>query len=232
MVKAQKSQQPTISSFFSSPAKQRKRPASPIDLTLDSDSDTPPKKKSKVNNGVSESQVDADDRGTLSGKKHVSAGHAKQWRFEPSSPDKPVPEKRIRTAAEEATRKKNHEAFKKRLLGENSTFVRPQETSQSAVDAETDQPESAGSGEDSDAAFTLFKKVLLKSKGKGKAASAAVKKKVEDLGPSGQTWTPLEKQVRDASIYAYSECSRSNVGSQTEGRQSGCSPHGGSWIQA
>lgn len=55
--------------------------------------------------------------------------------------------------------------------------------------------ESSDSGEDSDPAFTSFKEMLEKGRGKVKAPVTR-KKKVEELGPSGKSWTPLEKQAR------------------------------------
>ncbi|KAF7968561.1 hypothetical protein HWV62_30097 [Athelia sp. TMB] len=193
--------QATISRFFSQTAspvkKPQKRPASPIDLTGDSDPGAPPQRKKPRNDtGSDDDSLGTDARaGTLSAREtvHVPAGHAEQWRFEPTSPDKPPPE-RTRSAAEEAVRRKRHEAFKKRLLDENSSFIRSRGVIE---DDREDGGSSESSGDESDAAFASFKEVLAKSKGTGKAASKlpARKKKDEELGPSGKSWTPLEKQI-------------------------------------
>lgn len=167
--------QPTISRFFSqSPVKQmQKRPASPIDLTADSDNEAP-RKKQRNNNG--------EGSGTHS--------QADQWRYEPPSPDKPRP-KHARTAEEEEERRRTREKFRKRLLDENSSFVRPQlGRLEDDVEKEKDDDEEEDSAGEEDAAFASFQEVIAKSKG------PARRKKVEELGPSGQPWTPLEKQVR------------------------------------
>jgi DNA mismatch repair protein MSH3 len=195
--------QPTISTFFSprpSPTKcssKLQRSGSPIDLTHeDSDDDAPPKKKKKLH-GALELPV-RDAQVGPSQKSH--AAYTAQWRFESPSPNKPQPEKRTRTASEEAARKKNHEAFKNRLLRENSTFVRkkPREPSESTMEVDSeDNPapsDSDDSGRDSDSAFMSFQEMLSDKRGKGKVP-AVRKKKVGGIGPSGQTWTPLEKQV-------------------------------------
>lgn len=59
--------------------------------------------------------------------------------------------------------------------------------------------ESDSSKHDSETAFASFQGLLSKKRGKGKAPGA-YKKKVEEVGPSGQTWTPLEKQVYSAQV--------------------------------
>lgn len=202
------SQQPIISSFFSqipSPkkptSKPRKRTGSSIDLTQASDDEAPPKKKKPRTNAT-----DAATSSIAGPSRSPRTGHADQWRFESASPEQPVSQKKVRTPAEEVARKKNHEAFKRKLLGENSLFIRsnPRELSTCEVTG-VDQPKSnesndvEGSGSDSDAAFTALQEQFSnKSKGKNKArpSIASQKKKVEDLGPSGEPWTPLEKQVR------------------------------------
>lgn len=213
--------QETLSRFFAqSPVKksQGKRPASPIDLTADSDSEAPRKKPRNTSHTRDEEgdlSISAGQSAPRRKQVHAPA-EAEQWRYEPPSPDKPRPEK-ARSAAEEEKRRKTHEAFRKRLLDENSSFVRirggvinddgdiVQETeSRKGKDRDRDEgEESAGgeSGDESDAAFASFKEVLAKSKGKGPQAVAR-KKKVEEVGPSGQPWTPLEKQVRIHQDYA------------------------------
>ena len=81
-----------------------------------------------------------------------------------------------------------------------------------------DQPKSdesndvEGSGNDSDSAFTALQEHFSnKSKGKSKSgAYGSRKKKVEELGPCGEPWTPLEQQVwailRLSDIYLIFSC--------------------------
>jgi len=206
------SQQPMISMFFSqksSPTKdqkQRKRSGSPVDLTFDdSDDDAPPRKRTRTNGlpqFIMDSHPELPEAGP-SGRPHV--GQAEQWRFVPSSPEEPWSEMKIRSVADEEARKKNHELFKKKLLEENSMFIRKKSSREGSeavidVDSEYHQEHKAsvdtdGFGNDSDPTFTaLHDQFSNKSKDRGKGK--ALKKKVEDVGPSGQTWTPLEKQVR------------------------------------
>lgn len=201
------SQQPIISTFFSqrpSPTKsssKRSDADAPIDLTLeDADNTPPPKKKQKISGtswGILEpSARDAEAGPSRKYTGHAEQGHAEQWRFEPVSAEKPRPEKKMPTADHVAARKKTQEAFKKRLLGENSIFIRKEsrESSEGAIDVDSED-NSAADDDDSDAAFAPFREELSNPRGKGKAP-ATRKKKVEEVGPSGQTWTPLEKQVR------------------------------------
>lgn len=176
--------QPTLSRFFTqSPVKQKqKRPASQIDLTVDSESEAP-RKKQRNNNG------EGSGTGDQAGPSTQKHNQADQWRYEPPSPDKPRP-KNVRTEAEEAERRRTREKFRKRLLDDNSSFVRPQLGHLGDdIEKEKDDADEEQSAGEEDAAFASFQEVLAKSKG------PARKKKVEELGPSGQPWTPLEKQV-------------------------------------
>jgi DNA mismatch repair protein MSH3 len=202
-VSSSQPQQPRISAFFSqkpSPtkhnSKHRKRSSSLIDLTLEHSDDEAPSKKRKRTDGISRNLSKSSSHVAEAGpSRPPHAGRAEQWRFELASP-----EKKIRSTAEEAGRKRNHEAFKKRLLGENSTFIRrgPRESSVAAMDVDSEEHpadnEVDGSRHDSEAAFVSFQELLSNKRGKGKA-SAAPKTKAEEVGPSGQNWTPLEKQV-------------------------------------
>lgn len=197
------SQQPVISSFFlqipspkKTTSKPRKRTDSPIDLTLDDSEEHPsPRKKSRTNATVASPSAIAGP------SRSVNTNHADQWRFESASPEKPVPQKKIRTPGEEAARKKNHEAFKRKLLGENSIFTRKSRELSTAEITGVCQPKSnesnEGSGSDSDGAFTTLQEQFSnKSKGKSKSGNSTFsRRKVKELGPSGEPWTPLEQQV-------------------------------------
>lgn len=211
-------QQAVISAFFlpkptptKDISKQRKRLSSPIDLTLDGPDDAPPKKKKKIR-GIPDFSV-SPIRAIVPGpsRSQHTGGFADQWRFESASPEKQLaPDFKSRTSTEEAARKKNHEAFKKKLLGENSMFLRRKSRESSEYITATDTEEQsklkdAGeSGGESDAAFTALHEQFSnksKSRNKGKAVANQKKKKAEEVGPSGETWTPLENQVSASPIF-------------------------------
>lgn len=194
------SQQPTISAFFSQKPS-AVNDSSPIDLTLDSDSDedAPPKKRQKTNANIRNLLESPTRVAEAASSRSQNTGHAEQWRFGTATPDKRQVEKQPHIAAEEAARKKNHEAFKKRLLGENSTFIqkKARESSETAMGVNSGHSavdETDHSSHDSDSAFTSFQELLSKKRGKGKTPTAHVRR-ADEVGPSGQTWTPLEKQV-------------------------------------
>jgi len=150
---------------------------------------------------------------------------AQQWRFTPSgSSPTQVPETaKWPTTEEESARRVRREAFKKKLLGDNNSFFLRHRSSErvDTVDVDMDTDACSGheqlgrertadpsdaSGDESDAAFKnlqeMFsnksekRKATAKAKSKLKSTAAtAPKKSVEEVGPSGQTYTPLEKQV-------------------------------------
>lgn len=193
--------QPTISAFFTpkpSPSKivGKKRLSSPghtIDLTNDDGDSQPPAKKKRRS---SPSRAESSQRA------------AEQWRFDPSSPEKPEPFK-VRTPADEATKWKRHEAFKKKLLGDNNPFIRKKsdihesistdESEDHVKDKDVHEPE-ASDEDDSDDGFAKLSELFSNKKGKGKAkgkttAKLAKKATLQEVGPSGQVYTPLEQQV-------------------------------------
>jgi DNA mismatch repair protein MSH3 len=181
----------TISSFFQSAplkSKAKKRGASPtgaIDLTADSDGE-PPVKKSRRN-------------GPASQKTGSPSGAAEQWRFTPTSPDKAeshTTKVKEPTEAEAAAKKARREAFKKKLLLENNRFIRKESDTTMAPIEEAPIEISGG---ESDSAFKELN-LMFSNKGKGKARApmtAKQPKKALVLGPSGQSYTPLELQVND-----------------------------------
>ncbi|KAH7922832.1 hypothetical protein BV22DRAFT_1113691 [Leucogyrophana mollusca] len=178
--------QPRISVFFASPSKKRAAPSteSHIDLTLSDEE--PPAKKPKT----------------------VAAPGADQWRFT-SSQSAPS---ESRNSREEASRNRRREEFKRVLLGDNNIFLRTPDEEARSEEVEEDVHQEAQEDDedsaDSDQAFKqltdLFSHKSSKGKGKSKAASSSklktthvskAKNKVEDIGPSGQPYTPSEKQI-------------------------------------
>ena len=182
--------QPTISAFFqASPSATRKRTTSsfPIDLTADSDDDKLPAVKRPRR-----------ELTTPSAPPH-SAGSinvAEDWRF---SPEKSMQTnvKKIRTTSE----KERHEAFKRKLLQDNNRFLKAE--SSTTVQVNQDAMEVDESSSEGEIFIKLSDMFSHKDKGKGKAGGkAAVKspKKRVELGPSGQSYTPLELQVSVAKL--------------------------------
>ena len=179
--------QPTISTFFqASPSATRKRTTSsfPIDLTADSDDDKLPAVKRPRR-----------EHTTPSAPAH-SAGSTEDWRF---SPEKSMQTnvKKIRTTSE----KERHEAFKRKLLQDNNRFLKAE--SSTTVQVNQDAMEVDESSSEEESFIKLSDMFSHKDKGKGKAGGkAAVKspKKHVELGPSGQSYTPLELQVSVAKL--------------------------------
>ena len=142
------------------------------------------------------------------GPSRTCTGAAEQWRHLPSSPEKlePLPMK-PHNAADEAARQMRHEQFKKKLIGENNPFLQKRSDVDDAdgmdVDSrgivENDVDETEASGGESDEAFKQLTAIFSDKLGKGKATGITKrKKKVQEVGPSGQTYTPLEQQVTTA----------------------------------
>ncbi|TFK46431.1 hypothetical protein OE88DRAFT_1715028 [Heliocybe sulcata] len=175
--------QPTISTYFS-PQKKR-GDADVIDLTSDSEHG-PVSKKARISN---------------------AAEDAERWSFIPSDGvdtagnSRPIPDDPYRLA--------RREAFKKKLLGENNPFARRNASGEAIPDSDDrpkdtpdEKPEKESSGEDSDSGFKSFlghfesgaKKPKQKGPAKGNLRAKA-KTKVKELGPMGEPWTPLEREV-------------------------------------
>jgi DNA mismatch repair protein MSH3 len=207
--------QATISSFFSqkpSPVKGRspgKRETSPVDLTVD-DEARPPSKKARISGGVSTG------RNANAGPSRTperATGAAEQWRFSPEKPSQSNDLNEPPTQAAQAASKKRREAFKKRLLQENSLFVGRRSAAASDgeamdVDDGGERNESVDASEDdSDEKWKELQETFSnKTKGKGKkiavakskvatSTAAKGKQKTEEVGPSGEAYTPLEQQV-------------------------------------
>lgn len=206
--------QATISSFFSqaqssaTKEKRKKRPGSPIDLTIDSDDNTPAaNKRPRTTSSFFSMKRGSSTQTVGAGPSEARIRHggvAEQWRFDPrSSSEEP------RSAADGTQQKKLHEKAKKILLGNKNVFSRSQsddkEMGVDALDEVEDGSDKAAelesSGDESDPQFSnllqMFANSKSKKKGKRKAtAPSSRQKKIEEVGPSGQTYTALELQVR------------------------------------
>ncbi|KAL4068083.1 muts domain V-domain-containing protein [Scleroderma citrinum] len=176
--------QARISTYFSPKYSQvKKRPHvagdSPIDLTSDSPEpgEQPPIKKLKTNKGASLSE---------------------QWRFDPRQ----LPS----TSGENGSfldqeKKRRHEEFKRVLLGENSTFARRKPAQESVAQsdmegASCDDGDEGADSDRSDAAFKELTELFSHKPSKGKAEEASQ----EEIGPSGQPFTPAELQAKNPGV--------------------------------
>ncbi|KAJ6455723.1 DNA mismatch repair protein MSH3 [Mycena sanguinolenta] len=109
----------------------------------------------------------------------VKKRKAEQWRFDPSSPE---------TAAtvRDPSKNKSKQAFRDKVSRKNASASRAQAT----VDSE-----SKASDTESDKAFNRLSAVFAAPKGTVKKTKA-MRKAAQEIGPSGETYTPLENQVR------------------------------------
>jgi len=156
-----------------------------VDLTAGSDGE-PPTKKTRTSSS----------RGTPPTSTVVgSSGTAEQWRYTPTSPDKldthPIKQ---RAEVEVLAQKGRREAFKNKLLLENNPFLRKKADTLVAC-IELDESESGS--EESDHAFKELNEMFSnKAKGKTKVSiPTKPSKKPVVMGPSGQSYTPLENQA-------------------------------------
>jgi DNA mismatch repair protein MSH3 len=201
MMASSPSKQAILSSYFSPKSShgKMKRASSPIDLTVDEPA-SPPVKRTRASTEARSSPLRTPSRST---------SVAEKWRFTPLSPEN-IQSQTPNVAAGAAERRKRHEAFKAKLLEDNSIFARKSSVKETDVDTSGgDEDGNSGNGtdkepeSDSDGGFrSLAAFFENKSKGKRKAAVrgcgsdiSSKKKKSAEVGPSGQTYTPLELQV-------------------------------------
>ncbi|KAI0713432.1 muts domain V-domain-containing protein [Earliella scabrosa] len=199
--------QATISSYFSQPVVstpstptargKTKRGSTPIDLTIDSDDEKPPPpKKQRTTTAVSPKPTKQASR---------SGGHAEQWRFDPSSPTKP-------TQATDSERHRDaHDRAKRILLGNDNVFARRKVTDDAPAASDGDElvdtgePQSEDEAGDAEKKFgelmEMFSSTASKPKATKRVRAPATttrrSQRVEEIGPSGQTYTPFELQVRE-----------------------------------
>jgi DNA mismatch repair protein MSH3 len=214
--------QATISTYFTpnnSPVKThtKKRTASPIDLTIDSDDnvDSPIAKKPKTSKWSYVPEAVTVGSGSFHAQLNAASTLEERQRTSPVRQSPPILAK-TRGLSDEAARKGRREAFKKRLLGENNSFIKRTSSvdgGSRSMDVEEDDHSKNqetvhvdGSGDESDEAFNDLKKMFSnpqakekmtrKGQRKGKApATTNAKSRQEEATPSGQEYTPLEKQV-------------------------------------
>ncbi|KAF5391272.1 hypothetical protein D9757_001964 [Collybiopsis confluens] len=163
--------QQRLSSYFSpSPKKPVKRPSTVVDLTLDdSDEERPFKKQKRRGESPSASS---------------SQNGAERWRFDPSAP--------ARVEKNTTNPFSAREALKNKLLGERaSSFFKRAYSNLDDLDSES--VGNVNENRDNEPEFWEIAGSS-SSKGKGKQKPARTKK-AEELGPRGEPWTPLEKQV-------------------------------------
>jgi len=173
--------QARLSSFFTSTAdsnKQnataKKRPTTPIDLTSETEEEPVPRKRQRVEEHAASFQTSS------------TATH-EDWRFSPVKSAIP--------SAKSAEQQKRHEAFKKKLLADNSLFPPKSHTdpalSRDVLDVEDDDREEDVALPDDIRALTSSSS----AKGRTQAKPPPRKKKHVEVGPSGEPYTPLELQV-------------------------------------
>ncbi|EIW60757.1 mismatch repair protein MSH3 [Trametes versicolor FP-101664 SS1] len=213
--------QATISSFFSKSqssgkaGSKNKRGNSPIDLTLDSENEelAPVRKRQRTTTSTFFSPRRPGASASKSGAAATkSGGHAEQWRFNPSSPSK------SQKVIEDATQRDAHERAKRILLGSADVFNNTNRSADAAPSSDVEEEAeilAAPAEDDVDDAEQKFGELMemfssSSSKGKRKGKGTAKKtgppvagpsrsksQKTEEIGPSGQPYTPFELQVRE-----------------------------------
>ncbi|KAI9056873.1 hypothetical protein FKP32DRAFT_1584914 [Trametes sanguinea] len=215
--------QATISSFFSqssaagpstsgSQQASKTKRLSPIDLTLESDDEgapPPPKRQRTTTSSFFSPRKPSASTSTPATPTKTSGGHAEQWRFDPNSPS-------VASAAHyNDAQLSAHERAKRILLGNDNVFSsrQPSPDATHGSDAEDDdEVRDAPRQDDKDEAEKKFSELMdmfssstTKKKGRGAAKksgppvagpSRSRTQKIEEIGPSGQTYTPFELQVR------------------------------------
>ncbi|KAI0373318.1 hypothetical protein BV20DRAFT_1104314 [Pilatotrama ljubarskyi] len=224
-----KGTQPTISSFFSQGStagpstpkgkagSKHKRGSSPIDLTLDSGDEghtPPPKRQRTTTSTFFSSRRPATSTSQPASPAVKNGGHAEQWRFDPSSPSKP------RTAHEDDAQKRAHERAKQILLGSGNVFNRRNHSTEADPSSDIEEGEGGVANppedeeDESEKKFgelmEMFSSSKAKKKGKTTAkrtagppvggSSRSKSQKIEEIGPSGQTYTPFELQAGSTSF--------------------------------
>ncbi|KAK0228364.1 muts domain V-domain-containing protein [Armillaria fumosa] len=179
--------QTRISSYFSqasssSPSKGGKNRSSPIDLTGEADSldSEPPPKKRKI-----------------TAPPTPVPPRTSEWKYT-SGLDTEATAAKPPTEREIDAKKKRQEAFRKKLLADDHRFSR---RVSSTCEPEQDEVEELSGGESDDEFKALTKMFSVKGQDAKKVVSKkavrtqSAPKVVEENGPCGQPYTPLEKQV-------------------------------------
>lgn len=199
--------QATISSFFSQTTSstpstptargKTKRRSTPIDLTIDSDDGEPhpPHKRQKTSSsffGVNMASPKPATQATGNG------GHAEQWRFDPSSPSKAT------EVGDSEEQRRAREKAKRILLGGDDVLNgRNRSNEPPATVVEEDDSDEEHTEKKFGELLEMFSsKPSKKSKSTAKRTKPPVagpsrsrSQKAEEIGPSGQPYTPFELQV-------------------------------------
>ncbi|KAL1680878.1 muts domain V-domain-containing protein [Schizophyllum commune] len=181
------SEQPTISAYFSQATPKKvtgKRPSSPIEISDDESGRETKKRKTSAATSV---YFQSPSKAASS-----SAGTAEQWRYSPEKPAQPRQE-------ETKAQKRSKEEFRKRLLQQNNRFLSRKPSASPVPTAEDDRDEDdeeerSKKFDDLEAMFSNKPKAGGKRQTSG-ASKGKAPKKDEPVGPSGEPYTPLEKQV-------------------------------------
>lgn len=175
-----KNLQPTLSSFFQTSP--RKRSSSYIDLTQDEEPVPTVSKRARLSMSISDTNGEFPSRDTL----------ADSWRFSPEKEKQTTS-----TTAPSAIKDHRREAFKSKLLQDNSLFLRKR--SEDTEEVRGDEPYASDGVSEEDERFEKLHEMFAHKSSvqtKGKAKKQPLKKnKPVDVGPSGEPYTPLEKQV-------------------------------------
>jgi DNA mismatch repair protein MSH3 len=173
--------QPTISVFFKASTRKRDRDSSYIDLTQDDGPDSTTQKRIRLSTTNIETNRESSSRSNL----------ADSWRF---SPEKA---KQATTSATSIAENQRHEAFKRKLLQDNSLFLRRK--SEDNEEDQANEPSVNDALSEDDERFEKLHEMFAHKSSvqvKGKAKQAPLTKtKATAIGPSGEPYTPLEKQV-------------------------------------
>ncbi|KAF9477374.1 hypothetical protein BDN70DRAFT_881277 [Pholiota conissans] len=177
--------QGTISSYFANttPPRTGKRAASPIDLTVEDDESQSMPKKSRLTGPMPSPSESS-----------LSNPVADNWRYSPGQEKSKQQLSKPRSKYE----KERHEAFKRKLLQDNSFMMKRVHKEPKADEGELD----SDSGSASDSLEKLNETFSHQPKGKKPIARNSASKtrmgmvgKTIEAGPSGQSYTPLEKQI-------------------------------------
>ncbi|GBE82631.1 DNA mismatch repair protein [Sparassis crispa] len=197
--------QAMISSFFSpsqeSPTRRKKRTSSPIDLTVDSGSDDNAdahrSKRLRTTSAFFQPKVAQANEIAQAGPSHTQTRHggaAEQWRFDLSSSAAAKP----RSVAEQTEQNKLHEKAKHILLGDSEYFSkvkRPEDAEEDDKSEKADEEPSAGDHSAGSVSFEQFMH-MVNSSSASSSKNMKGKKKAGEVGPSGETYTDLELQVK------------------------------------
>jgi DNA mismatch repair protein MSH3 len=189
--------QSTISSYFQSSPQKRSNPY--IDLTLENDDSdvstkSPPSKRFRLTRTTNDSPTRKSPL-PLKVTTTTAAATADDWRFSPEKARAGGCHRQL-SAAE----KERQEAFKRKLLLDNSRFLRKE--AEEVVDEVVVDHGDGGDElcEENDGRFEKLSEMFahksqVKANDKKGKSFTVRSKKVVELGSSGEPYTPLEKQV-------------------------------------